>query len=235
MTLQMLLKFLHRNRMRIASLKKLSVVLDAQEIIPLLLTTVSIRPLIKTLGRRLSRLQNLEAAEIGSSHMNAFSIEETLLESVSKIKKITSLSLEIPDNQNKINVIAKKLVNFKRITRLTLHFSVKNSNIKPILNRIKLCSRLEVLKIDLSDCSLAPDLMCKLAEILKKMKKLEFFNLNLRRTAVKDDEMKLLYNTVESLPRIENFRFHVEGCSELSWLWKAKLYAKKTLGSGDHC
>ena len=221
--------------MRIASLKKLTVVLDAQEIIPLLLTTVSIRPLIKTLGRRLSRLQNLEAAEIGSSQMNAFGIEETLIESVSKIKKITSLSLDIPDNQNKINIIAKKLANLKRITSLTLNFSVNTSNVRPVLNKIKMYSRLEVLKIDLSDCSFAPDLLSKLAEILKKIKKLEYFNLNLQRTAVKDDEIKLLYTTIEGLPRMEYFRFHVEGCSELSWWWRARLYAKKTLGSGEHC
>jgi len=225
--LQSLLKFMHKNRTRIASLKKLSVYLNATEVLPLLLTTVSIRPLVRSLGQRLSRLRNVESAEIGTSQLNALSIEETLIESITKMKKITALSLGIPDNQNKINVIAKKLVHLKRITKLNLDFFVEAANIKPIFNSLRCCSRLQELKINLKDCTVTPELIYKLGETLKKMKKLEHFILHIENTTVQDEEINYLYETIENNSRIGYFKIFVHGCPNLSWWMRAKIYAKK--------
>ena len=216
-------------------MKKVSVFLDVTEIIPLLLTNISIRPLIKTLGQRLSRLRNLEAAEIGSSHLDAFCIEETLIESLTKMKKITSLSLGIPDNQKKINFIAKKLINLKRITRLNVNFSVKNANIKPILNNLKCFLRLEVLTVTLTSCTVTEEIISKLAETIRKMRKLEYLIIHLEDTRVKDPEIMLLYDVIENHPYIEYFKIYLDGCPNLSWWLRARIYAKGNFGETKRC
>ena len=230
-TLETIVKFLNKNRMRIVSLKKLSVFLGADQIIPLLMTKVSIRPLVKVLGQRLSRLRNLESAEIGSSHLNAFSIEETLIESLTKMKKISSLSLGVPDNQIKINFIARKLVNLKTLTRLNLNFYVANNNIKPIFNSLKWCSRLQILTLNLQDCVISSEIVFKLAEILKIMRKLEYVIIHLQNTSVKDEEIKLLYETIEFHPKITYFKIYLDGCTELSWWLRAMIYAKENFNN----
>ena len=230
-TLQTIVNFLNTNRMRIVSLKKLSVFLGADQIVPLLMTKVSIRRLVKVLGQRLSRLRNLESAEIGSSHLNAFRIEETLIESLTKMKKISSLSLGVPDNQPKINFIARKLVNLKTLTRLNLNFYVANTNIKPILNSLKCCSRLQILTLNLEDCVINSEIIYKLAETLKMMKKLEYIIIHLQNTAVKDDEVKFLYETIESHKSVTYFKIYLDGCSELSWYLRAKIYAKENFNN----
>jgi len=229
-SLQTMLNFLHKNRTRISSLKKISVFLDVREIIPLLLTTVAIRPLIKTLGQRLSRLRNLEAAEIGSSHLDVFCIEETLIESLTKMKKITSLSLGVPDNQKKINFIAKKLINLKRITRLTLNFSVQNANIKPILNNLKCFLNLKILQVSLASCAVNSEIISKLAETIKKMRKLEYLIIHLEDTTVQDADVELLYEEIEEHPRMEYFKIYMDGCKNLSWWLRTKIYAKENFG-----
>ena len=233
MTLQSLLKFMHRNRARMASLKKLSVFLNSADIIPLLMTTVSIRPMIKSLGHRLSRLRNLEAAEIGTSQMNAFSIEETLMESLAKMKKITSLTIGIPDNQNKINVIAKKLGHLKWIRKLNLNFYVENASIKPILNILKCCSRLQELTINLKDCIVNTEIIMKLSEVIKKMRKLACLVIHLENTLIEDAELKYLYDTIENESKVGSFKICTKGCPNLTWLTRAKIYARRNMSTNE--
>lgn len=209
--------------------------MDVREILPLLMTTVPIKKIVKSLGRKLSKLRNLEKAEIGSSNMNAFGIEETLIESLTKMKKITSLTLGIPDNQNKINFIAKKLMYLKAITRLNLNFSVANVNIKPILNSLRYCSRLEVLRVNLEDCIINSEVIIKLAEVIRKMKKLEFLIIHLENTSVEDAEIKLLYETIETHKNLYYFKIYVDGCTELSWWLRARIYAKENFSDMRAC
>ncbi len=229
--LETIVKFFNRNRMRIVSLKKLSLFLGAEEIIPLLLTNSSIRPLLKAIGQRLSRLSNLESAEIGSSNLNAFSIEEILIDSLTKMKKLKSLSLGVPDNQVKINFIAKKLVNMKTMTRLELNFFVANTNAKPIINNLKYCSRIQYLTVNLTDCSVNSDLVTKLGESIKYMKKLERVIIRLDRTEVQDEELKFLYETLESHKNISYFKVYMNECSEISFWLKARIYAKENFNN----
>jgi len=232
-TLQTIVKFLNGNRMRIASLRKLSVRLGEKEILPLLMTPTPIRPLVKALGKRLSRLRNLESAEIGSSHLNAFCIEETLIEALTKMKKISSLSLGIPDNQKKINFIAKKLVHLKTITRLNLDFFVANNNLKPILNSLRWCSRLQVLRINLANCTVDASVILKIAEMLKTLRKLEYLIIHLDNTDVEDEEIKLLYETIEEHCRVGYFKIYLDGCTKLSWWLRAMIYTKENFT--DRC
>lgn len=216
-----------------ASLKKLSVFLNSADILPLLMTTVSIRPLIKSLGHRLSRLRNLEAAEIGPSQMNAFSIEETLMESFAKMKKITSLTIGIPDNQNKINVIAKKLGHLKWIKKLNLNFYVENASIKPVLNVLKSCARLQELTINLKECTVNTDIITKLGEVLRKMKKLANLVIHLENTQITDQDLKFLYDTIENESKVGSFKINTKGCPNLTWFTRAKIYARKNMNTNE--
>jgi len=227
LALQKVLKFFNRNRLRMSSLKALTAKIDVRSVIPLLMTRVPIRSMIQKLGKKLRELRNLQQVQIGWSQVESLSIEETLIDSLSRLKKIRALSIELADDVNKINFISKKLATFKGLNRLELNFAIQRSNILPIFKSIKACSRLKILKIDLSDCKVSSDLLNRMSETIIKLRSLEYLLIDLNNTEVTTEDITVLKEKIAKHQKIQYFKVYIYGCPNVSMLMKLQLYMQE--------
>jgi len=150
-----------------------------------------------------------------------------LLDSLSRLKKIKALSLEIPDQAVKINYMSKKLATFKGLTRLNLNFYVQNGQIKNIINAIKSCSRLKVLRLNLSNCSVTSEHIIKISETISKLRSLEYLIIHLDNTEISTQDVNYLQDKINKHHKLLYYKIYVFGCPKVSWMMRASQYAQE--------
>lgn len=205
----------------------MTAIIDRNWLMPFLFTKLSLKGFLKSVAKRLSGYKYLQYFQLRCTKVEGIDVTMHFLKSLSKLKKLRAISIDVTGILEKNSTIGKAIKCLKSLTRLDLNFLQKPVDIFETVQVIKYCSSLQVLRLNLSGCKFDTSALILLNDLPKSLKALQYLIINLNNTNISNEDLEFLIQALDKCPNLVYIKLYTEGCKNLSWYYKAKIYARE--------